>query len=126
MKFRRIMALSLLFSVTICCADQYIGFAEYDGNKEVELIYTFDTSDKTNLKGSVQFIKTKTIPCLHLRSIDGSYIEGDTIHLISQVSPELQSIGCGPFNLIGKIDENKIVGAFHFRGERYPVLLTRQ
>ncbi|QWD68335.1 hypothetical protein AOC21_09980 [Polynucleobacter sp. VK25] len=126
MNLKKLAVLPLLLFATFCCADEYAGLAEYDGGKEVGLIYTFDASDKANLKGSVQFIKTKSVPCLHLRSIDGSYIEGDKIYLTSTVSPELQSIGCGPFNLIGKIDDNKIVGSFHLHGEKYPVTLTRQ
>ena len=120
---------SLIFISTSCFADTYSGIVMIDANRvprPMSIIYKFDATNKTNLKGTVEFHRDRGGPCWANRSIDGSVIKGDEIVLSAPPSPELQSLGCNTFDIIGKFDGEKILGKFKIQGKPYEIVLNKE
>jgi hypothetical protein len=102
----------LLFSIS-CFADVYSGVFSSDRNS-ISLKYTFDASNKTNLKGTFEGTRTgKMLLCWQgIRSIDGSKIDGVDVTLIAPAPSSQDAVSCGDYKFIGKVDGNKFIGKF--------------
>jgi hypothetical protein len=90
------------------------------------IVYKFDATNKSNLKGTVEFSRERGGPCWSTRSIDGSTITGNEIILSAPPTQDTQSLGCTTFDIVGKMDGNKILGKFGLQGKPYEVVLTKE
>lgn len=127
--FRRISFIALTFLSSSCLADVYSGSFMVDSNRgprPMSITYKFDSSNKLNLKGTVEFTRERGGPCWTTRSIDGSTIKENQVILSAPPSPDLQSLGCNTFDLIGNLDGEKILGKFKIQGKLYEIVLNKQ
>jgi len=130
MNIKTIIFLVLCMISLSSFADVYSGTVMVDSNRgprPMTITYKFDSANKLNLKGLVEFTRERGGPCWSSsRSIDGSVIKGDEITLSATSSAEHESLGCGTFDLIGKFEGNKIIGKFKMQGKPYEIVLTKE
>lgn len=120
----------LLLTSLTSFADVYSGTVMYQSNRgprPMLVTYKFDSSNKSNLKGVVEFQRENVGPCwAHPRSIDGSIIKGDTIILSAPPSLDHEALGCAIFEVVGKFEGDKIIGQFKQQGKLQEIVLSRQ
>lgn len=129
MSFKNIIFLGLALISTVCFADTYSGMVMLDTNRgprPMSIVYKFDATNKSNLKGNVEFLRDRGGPCWASRSIDGSVINGGDVILSAPPSPELQSLGCNTFDIVGNFDGEKILGKFKIQGKTYEIVLNKE
>jgi hypothetical protein len=116
----------LLFSIS-CFADIYTGSFQFS-NASINLKYTFDVTNKNDLKGTFEAYKSgRALPCWQgKRSIDGSKIDGADVVLIAALTPALKDIGCDVFEFVGKSEGNKLIGKFTFGQNVSDVVLIKE
>jgi len=129
MKIKTLIFSGLFLSSLSSLAEVYSGSVMVDSNRgprPMSITYKFDATNKSNLKGVVEFTRDRGGPCWSSsRSIDGSIIKGDEITLSATSSSEHESLGCGTFDLVGKLEGNKIIGKFKMQGKPYEIVLTK-
>lgn len=129
MDYKKIFPIGFFLFASTSYADVYSGSVLIDSNRgprPLTIVYKFDASNKSNIRGSVEFTRERGGPCWGPRSIDGSVIRGDEVILSAPPSPELDSLGCTTFDVVGKLDGETIRANFKVQGKPYEIVLTKQ
>ena len=112
---KKLLVLPMLFFSVSCFADVYSGAFQFS-NRSVSLRYSFDPSNKSNLKGTFEANRSgRMTPCWQgIRSIDGSKIDGADIVLIAAPNAAQEGMSCEVIEFAGKVEGNKLIGKFTF------------
>ena len=123
---KKLLLLPILFFSFSCFADVYTGAFQFSRNM-IRLKYEFDASNKNNLKGTFEGYRQGSVPCFTgKRSINGSKIDGVNVILIATPGPELEGMGCNPYEFEGKVEGNTFVGKFTWGQYINDVVLTKE
>jgi hypothetical protein len=127
MLMKKLLVLPMLFFSISCFADVYIGTFQFS-NRSVSLKYTFDLSNKSNLKGTFEANRSgRMTPCWQgIRSIDGSKIAGADIVLIAAPNAAQEGMSCEVIEFVGKSEGNKLIGRLTFGPNVADVVLTKE
>lgn len=127
MLMKKLLVLPILFFSISCFADVYTGTFQLT-NRSVVLKYSFDASNKNNLKGTLEaFRSNRMTPCWQgVRSIDGSKIDGVDVVLIAAPTSAQEAMSCKVFQFEGKAEGNKFIGKFTFGQNVKDVVLTKE
>ena len=124
---KKLLVLPILFFSISCFADVYTGTFQLT-NRSVVLKYSFDASNKNNLKGTFEANRSgRVTPCWQgIRSIDGSKIDGVDIRLIAAPNAAQEGMSCEVIEFVGKSEGNKLIGKLTFGPNVANVVLTKE
>jgi len=124
---KKLLVLPMLFFSISCFADVYTGTFQLT-NRSVVLKYSFDASNKNNLKGTFEANRSgRMTPCWQgIRSIDGSKIDGADIVLIAAPNAAQEGMSCEVIEFVGKSEGNKLIGRLTFGPNVADVVLTKE
>ena len=124
---KKLLVLPILFFSISCFADVYIGTFQVS-SRSVSLKYSFDPSNKSNLKGTFEANRSgRMTPCWQgIRSIDGSKIDGVDIRLIAAPNAAQEGMSCEVIEFVGKSEGNKLIGRLTFGPNVANVVLTKE
>jgi hypothetical protein len=127
MLMKKLLVLPTLFLSISCFADVYIGSFQFS-NRSINLKYSFDASNKSNLKGTFEANRSgRMTPCWQgTRSIEGSKIDGVDIVLIAAPNTAQEGMSCEVFEFVGKVEGNKLIGKLTFGPNVADVVLTKE